>query len=301
MSLIKLVKASRIVQSSKAEINAVLEEAVSGAEPEVKRVYHNWRQTSRFSTVAWCGLVAKQFYELEGKDLDTFSRAKAYIASATACLADDLIDNYRQQNPREAYFLDNRAHKPTREGVEKNLFYQLNAILQNLLPADFQTRFGGLIQRYNIAQAESRDLDQASPEKVVRIKDATGGYPFLLLYKILFSETAFDEGFNPDYNPKRGKLPITKSGAIFNFGAMVSRLDDLSDIRLDKLAGKKSLVSEGFTSWGKISRDIEFVRAGFNRFYPSTNVENVMGFYSPRALQFATAVNNAISRVRGEI
>ncbi len=298
MSLVKLAKATKTVRDSKVEIDRVLKEAVSGSGLEIERAYAQWRQTYRLSTIACCGLLARQFYQLEDKEFDSFSRVKAHIASATACLADDLIDNYRQQNPREVYFLDDREHRPTKEGGEKNLFYRLNEVLQEILPTDFRARFGNLIQRYNVAQVESDKLGSATSEEVISIKDATGRYPFLLIYKILFPETPFHEGFNPSYNVRGGKLPTTKSGAIFNFGALMSRLDDLSDKRFDKLAGKKSLATEGLTSWGTVSRDIDFVRAGFNRFYSSANVEEVMAVYSPRALQFATCLSNTISRIR---
>jgi len=144
-----------------------------------------------------------------------------------------------------------------------------------------------LINKYNEAQRQGRKLnEELSNLELTTIKNNTGGYPAILFYKIIFPcSEDFSNDFIPYYAPKEEIMPKTKTHAIFNFGAMLSRLDDLSDLKLDKNSGTKSLATQGLVTWNSLNQDLKYVGGGLKAFFPEKEVDSAMQIYSPGTMR----------------
>lgn len=282
----------------KPEAVSVLDDVLSDS-PEVLPFYEDWKKTYRLNTVVCSAYLSKQFCRLEGNSFDEELGKRVYIASAAACVSDDLTDKSNQTDLAEVYLLDKRNHKDKPDNVEQQFFYALHSRFLHLIPSNFEVRFKNLIERYNQYQEMGRNLTTSiRPEEIVRIKNGTGGFPFLLLYAITFPETNdLPVDFEPVYSHQF--LPDTKQKAIFNYGAMVSRLDDLDDLEYDSRENRKSLATEGLTNWREIRGDVECVRRGLERFYPRGRVDEAIGIYTPVSLlRFTSKIGNLLARIR---
>jgi len=258
--------------------------------PEYASFCEAWKKTYRLNTVACSSFIAKQFFKLEGVQFDEELRKRVYVASATACVSDDLTDGSDQIDPKEVFLLDRKNHRNKTANIGQQFFYALHSGLVGILPQDFEFKFEQLIKRYNQYQEKGRGLNSdISPEEIIRIKNGTGGFPFLLLYAISFPEVDdLPASFESDYSLH--SLPETKEGAIFNYGSMLSRLDDLDDLKYDSRKNRKSLATERLTSWREIGNDIEYVRSGLERFYPKERVDSVISIYTPVRLLHLTSI-----------
>jgi len=299
MGLVSLYKAIKEMRRMKIEADGMLEKSIEDC-PEVADEYEKWRKTYRLNTTAFCAHVARQFCKLEGEEFDREKKKKAYLGSASACMSDDLTDKSLGVDSKEVYFLDERYHLDEKLEGELGLFYALHSALERSLPSDFQSRFRGLIGRYNEAQERGKELNgSAGKEEVIEIKNGTGGYPFLLLHRITFPDREdLTEDFAPDYSPRESITPMTKDHAIFNFGAMASRFDDLSDSERDKSEGRISLTTEGLVNWKTIGQDRQYVREGFLRFYPEERVESVMSIYSSCTIPILDGILSLVRKIK---
>lgn len=281
------------------EADGILLEHIRRNNPKVSQYYEQWRKTYRLNTTAATAFISEQFCKLENAKFDVERRKRIYFAAATACLSDDLVDK-AAINPRKVYFLDTRYHSANRLSEEQKLFHTFHSGLEKLLPEDFKLKFGGLIKRYNQAQERGQQLNgKLTDETLRKIKDGTGGYPSLLLHRITFPEREDPtlNGFAPAYTPKGREIPKTEEEAIFNYGAMLSRIDDLSDLKWDKIEGRKSLATENYVTWNSLKQDVDYVKNGLNRFYSEEIVSEVMDFYDPRTIRMVNFIGNLITRL----
>ncbi len=286
MGLGDIVHAVKETREFRKEAEIALSQALPSC-LELETEYKSWRKTYRLNTIACCTFVANQLCKLEGKAFDNEKRQRVYFGAAAACISDDLIDKSHNFNSREVYFLDSHTYSMEKTSSLQKLFYVFHSKLERLLPQNFESRFKELISRYNEAQKHGRKLNKEIDDlELITIKDNTGGYPAALFYKIIFPDSGdFPEDFSPDYSPRKGRLPKTKMHAIFNFGAMFSRLDDLSDLKPDKENKVKSLATQGLVTWNSLEQDVKYVKDGLKIFFPEKKVESVMEIYSPSAMK----------------
>lgn len=292
MGLISLYKGIKDIKQMKAEADIVLEETIANY-PELRQEYERWRTTHRINTTAYCAFIAGQFCKLEGIKFDEEKRKIAYLGSAAACISDDLIDKTASIDIREVYFLDTMNHQTAKREDEQGLFYAFHSGLESLLPDDFKSRFNELIGLYNKAQMWGRKLNwHPNHEEITEIKNGTGGYPILVLYSIIFPENNDSiRDFIDFYVPQEMKMPETKANAIFNYGAMISRADDLADLELDKAEGRKSLATEGLVTWKSLEQDIKYAKKGLKKFYPEKTVDLAMNICSAWAIYLGSIMS----------
>ena len=298
MGLISLYKEIKDIKNMKSEADIVLRDSVANY-PELAQEYQRWRKTYRMNTTVCSAFIARQFCKLEGMEFDEEKRKKAYLGSAAACISDDLIDKTTSIDIREVYFLDTINHQTAKREDEQGLFYAFHSGLENLLPDDFKSRSGELIGLYNQAQMWGRKLNwHPNHEEIIEIKNGTGGYPILLFYNIVFPENEDStRDLIPLYAPQEMKMPETKAGAIFNYGAMMSRADDLADLELDKAEGRKSLATEGLVTLKSLGQDIKYVKDGLKKFYPEKVVDLAMNLCSVRTIRSVSAMTKTMTKI----
>ncbi|MCK5063035.1 MAG: hypothetical protein KAR23_03840 [Candidatus Aenigmarchaeota archaeon] len=298
MGTIKLVKALKDIRQLKKEADVVLEDIIVERYPELESAYDRWSDTYRMNTTAVCAYMAYHFCRLEGVDFDSDRKKKAYVSTAAAVISDDLIDYKIVKDASEAYMLQSSGITDKNTHYLKALFNAFNSYLEEILPDSFCTEFKELIEQYNLAQEKSLMLDEdISKDDIILIKNGTGGYPSLLLYSIMFPENEDHvKDIDPSY-PVNSKLPSKKSQAIFNYGVMVSHLDDIMDLNYDKIMGKKSLATEGIISWDSLNSDIRYVGSGLEKFYPKKNVKDVMNLFSPTSIRTVLFMLNMLERI----
>ncbi|MDP3728487.1 MAG: hypothetical protein Q8R18_03465 [bacterium] len=291
-SLMRLFRIYRKLKQGETEAYKVLEDFVSENHSSQFPTYQRWSSTPRkLACPALTTMLGEQFCYLEDQELTRQRKDIALFSGAAARISDDLTDS-RLVEPAEVYLLDAKQRDNVTE--EQSLFYLFNERLEELVsPFDFKNRFRNLIKKYNEAQQRGRDLQNPlSTQEVVTIKDQTGGYPFLLLHALMFPHQEDPSlNFSPNYNPNNGTVK-TKSEALFNLGALVSRLDDIYDEKLDRKTGHKSLATEGVTSWKTIEKEIVYVDGGLRQFYPDDRVEKTMDDYKAQISRLAVLVNN---------
>ncbi|MBA7576811.1 hypothetical protein ES708_18653 [subsurface metagenome] len=158
------------------------------------------------------------------------------------------------------------------------------------IASNFNNLHSRIIYEYNLAQKDSRQLfnQNISKERIIEIKDKTGGYAILLLKAMIFPENDFEENdFVYTENPK------TKNEALYSFGAWLSRIDDLWDIEKDNLIGLKQLATERVVTWDSIISETEKMKNGLKEYYPSSKVNQVIQKY------FAPLIDKEIYRKYG--
>lgn len=298
MGMISLCKAIKDMKRMKTEAAVALGDAVKD-HPELSAEYEKWIGTYRLNTTAASAYVAGQFCNLEGMRFNEERRKRAYLGSATACISDDLIDKTSTIKPGEVYLFDGRGQSINKDEYPAlGLFYAFHSGLEGLLPGNFKSRFRGLITKYNLSQEQGRKLNgNVNNIEIVKIKNEIGGYSFLLLHRIIFpEENDLGNGFTPFYLPKT-TLPATKDNAIFNFGAMFCRLDDLDDLEKDKGENRRSLATEGLVTWKSLKQDIMYVKNGFRIFYPRDRVDLFMSIYSPWSMHLVSNIGNLLEKI----
>jgi len=211
--------------------------------------------------------------DLEERVFDENKKYLSFFAGATARMSDDLLDNGIVQ-PEEVYLLHNA---PTRNGKTDSLrlFYALDSGLADLLPQDFSQDFENVIWQFNQSQTDSLRLlkGELTSQELIDIKNRTGGYSALLLYSFLFPEFGdLSKNSVGNYNPS-GNPPRTKTEALYNFGAWLSRVDDLWDKSYDKKKGMRQLATEGIVSWKGLKPETEYTFHGLSLFYPPERIQ----------------------------
>ena len=296
MGLIDLLKAKQRISCFKTEAEQVLRELI-GKSDDLSTVYEKWRKTFRLNTVACSAFTAYNFCEFEGTEFDEVKRRRVYVASATACIADDLMDSPACPDARQYYLFDIQQDEQVISTTE-NLFYFFHTELEKLAGDSFASRQSVLIKRFNKVQEAGSKLNKGmDKDEVIRVKDGTGGYSALLLYAITLPESdALPVDFIPQYNLMIP--PSTKSHAIFNYGAFLSRLDDLNDKYWDRSEGRISLASEGHISWSSLQQDIDYLRTGLSQFYPIIRVNDVMSIFTVNSMRFTFGVTNTVARMK---
>ncbi len=294
MGLLEILKAVKQTKSLKNEARMILSKTLEHF-PSLKSEYETWSKTFRLNSVACSAYITGQLCYLEGREFSLDKRTRVYVVAAAACIADDLIDK-ENIDPKTLTFFDSRNHS-TPENSQQALFYIFHSELEGLLPKNFKLRFNELIKRCNQAQEQGRSLNtQLKPEEIIEIKDHTGGYPALLLYKITFPDTERIESFKPDYSPLKNTPPVSKEHAIFNLGAMLSRLDDLSDLKTDRENNQRSLASENLVTWKSFKDDVKYTKEGLKLFYPTKKVNRIMKLYSPNLIKLSDSAEKLISK-----
>lgn len=292
MSIKGMYKGLKELKKLKVEADDFLKENVQSV-PKVSEEYERWRKTHRINTVAVSAFVAKQICGLEKQDFNKAKRKIAYLGSAVAGISDDLIDR-NLINPEKVYFLDRKMHRRNNLKGELGLFHIFHHELEKLIPNTFKNDFKEIISKFNFSQKQGRRLKgDLSKEDLIKIKDETGGYSFILLHRLMFPNNPdLPKNFNPNYSPEEMNMPKTKDHAFFNFGAMFSRIDDLDDLKYDKINGMKSLATERIITWNSLRRDIKYTKKGLKKFYSLKRVDSVMSFYSVNISHFISVIYN---------
>lgn len=290
MGLVSLCKSVISVKRLKFEAEHVLDNEIAdmcGFNPE----YENWKKTYRLNTVAISGFLADQLCKLEGEKFDYEKRKIAYFGASAACISDDLIDKGIKD------FKSFRLFSKKQSGNE--LFDMFNSNLMKLLPEGFAEKFRNIIGFYNYSQEQTSNLlKDIESSEVLKIKNNTGGFPLILLDRMMFPEKEdLPNDFHPNYDSIKKTLPLSKDEAIFNYGAMISRIDDLNDLEWDFAEGRKSLATEGLVTWKSLKEEFNYVRGGLRDFYPKKNVDNVMDIYSPLIIHLSSDIVNFRARM----
>jgi len=244
--------------------------------------YVSWFDQKRnINAAAITKIINAAVCDLEGRVFDENKKYLSFFAGATARMSDDLLDNGIVQ-PEEAYLLHNT---PVKKGktLSLRLFYALDSGLADLLPQDFSQDFENVIQQFNQAQADSLRLlkGELTSQELIDIKNRTGGYSALLLYSFLFPEFGdLSRDSVGNYNSS-GNPPRTKTEALYNFGAWLSRVDDLWDKPYDKKKGMRQLATEGIITWRGLKPETEYTFRGLSLFYPHERVQVFRGRFKP--------------------
>lgn len=218
---------------------------------------------------------------LEGRIFDDHKKTLSFFAGATARMSDDLLDNGIVR-AKEVFLLDNDPTRTARISSLR-LLYALENRLADLLPPNFSSDFRNIISLFNQAQADSAMLlkSEVTPREIIDLKNRTGGYSVLLLYSFLFPELGdLNLDFKQSYYPN-GNVPRTKQEALYNFGAWLSRVDDLLDKPYDKKIGMKQLATEGLITWRKLKQETEYTFHGLSSFYPLDRVKEFREIFEP--------------------
>ena len=301
MGIITLCKSIKKINEFKDEAKEIL----ANVEEEgnvCSNDYKKWQETYRINTVACSSFISGQLCGLEGIDFDISRRKIAYFGSASACISDDVIDKNPDLDARRFRFLDSQYHSNGKDDETQRLFYTFHSGLENLLPNEFKERFNQLIEKYNQFQEMAGDLKKdITPEEVLNIKNGTGGYPILLLHRMMFPRYwDIPQNFSPNYDSSNIILPRTKDEAIFNFGALISRIDDLSDLEWDLKDSRKSLATEKLVTWNSLNEDIKYVKEGLARFYPDKRVKSAMRLYSAPTMHAVHNIENLVYKIRSK-
>lgn len=293
-SFMSLIKSISELRWMKPEADSVLKNTVSSNILASKQ-YAAWKKGYRLNTTIYSAHFALQFCKLEGFDFNFTRRKMAYLGSATACISDDLIDNSDDWDLDKVAFLDCEGHKIGDKSL--SLFYSFHEGLQQLLPDYFIVKHSNLIDRYNTLQEKSKLLmGDLSNKELTEIKNGTGGYPFLLLHRIMFPDREdIADDFAPCYNPQ-GSLPSNEDHAIFNYGALISRIDDLDDLRQDISEKRLSLATRNLITWSSINQDLLYVRKGLEKFYSTDRVDEVMNVYSSTGMRLLSLLGSCVAK-----
>jgi len=294
MKLVNLCKTIIDLKKLKKDAKRVLDNEIANSH-ELITEYNKWKRTYRLNTVVLSAFLANQLCKLEERGFDYKRRKRAYVGASTACISDDIIDKGAIKDSRKVRLLTS-----TPEPLEDfRLFYSFNSCLVKLLPNDFTKRFKKLIEKYNYVQEKARTLTKnLNPKEVLEIKNNTGGFPLILLHRIMFPEKKdLPNDFHPNYDSIKETLPLSKDEAIFNYGVMISRIDDLNDLEWDIEEGRKSLATERLVTWKTLKIDVNYVGKGFRKFYSKSNVDKIMSVYSPLMMHFASDIVNFRARM----
>jgi hypothetical protein len=199
------------------------------------------------------------------------------FAGSTAAISDDLLDYQLGIDYDKLLLLGD--YKETEDKGELGLFSVFNQRLTNSLPSNFRDRFNKTIVEYNRAQRDSKKLldTEITREEIVDTKNRAGGYSILLLHAMIYPEESVNITC-PDYR----RVPSTKQEALYNYGAWLSRVDDLWDIDNDVSKGMKQLATEGIILWETLQEETERMKSGLKFHYSSERVEEmILRHYSP--------------------
>ncbi len=193
------------------------------------------------------------------------------LAGSTAAVSDDIIDSQSNIPYEKLRLLGD--YKENLESGNLGLFYAFNQSLVRVLPFDFRERFKEIINQYNMAQEDSSKLFDPSitKEEIIDVKDRAGGYSILLLHAMMFPDEPVMM-----YNPKYLRHPTSKQETFYIFGAWLSRVDDLWDIRKDKLNGMKQLATERIVTWKSLSSETQRMKECLEAFFPRKRVEGMI-------------------------
>ena len=193
------------------------------------------------------------------------------LAGSTAAVSDDIIDSQSDISHNKLRLLED--YERSVEGGNLGLFYAFNQGLLRVLPSDFRARFKEIIDQYNRAQEDSAKLFDPSITKgeIIDIKNRAGGYSILLLHAMISSGERIIVD-NLDYL----RYPMTKQEALYTYGAWLSRVDDLWDIRKDRLKWMKQLATERIITWESLPSETQRMKEGLETHFPRTSVERVI-------------------------
>ena len=232
-----LLKLNKEAKLTAVEADIILKSYVRQNHPNLMDEYNSWTRNKRnLTAMVITKFGSEALCDLEGKLFNEYMKDVSFFGGAIGRIADDLLDN-GEVNPEEVYILNNEVYE---NGNQKlSLFYCLSEGIKFLLPVYFEKDFGNIIREFNKSQEDSLKLLNPfiHPEKIIDIKDRTGGYSVLLSYSAIFPEEedlslSLVGGYNLN-----GSSPITKADALYNFGAWLSRVDDLYDKHYDKKKG----------------------------------------------------------------
>ena len=244
--------------------------------PALISVYDEWASIKRnINCPALTSLLGERLCELEKRVFDLNKRNVSFFAGAAGRISDDLIDD-RIVSAEEVYFLGD--NKKESKNSKQLLFYAFNDRTIELLPKDFMEKFSDIIKLYNDAQREGSCLSgDYDFQRIKEVKDKTGGYPILLLYNLMNPEERdLSVNFSPNYDSQNWTLPKTKGEAIFNLGVFMSRADDVYDKEFDMKQGIKSIATESDFGWKDVRREIKYIEAGLERFYPKESIKETI-------------------------
>lgn len=280
--MVSLFRLRRETSRSAEEAMRVLECYIRNNHPDLEKEYMLWfTQRRNINVAGFTRLINKSLCDLEGGVFDEHKKQVSFFAGAAARVADDLIDT-RTVAPEEVYLLNSNENNG-KDTPSLRLFHALDNGLESLLPQNFRSDFKNVIKEFNQAQGDSvRLLDEdVSLEDLVSIRDRVGGYSVLLLYGFVFPEEGdLSEGLAGSYDPN-GSLPETKAEALYNFGAWLSRTDDLWDMPYDKRIGMKQLATEGCVTWSSLKQETKYTLEGLGLYYPEEKVRRFRETYRP--------------------
>ncbi len=253
----------------------IFNEYIKGSYPNLLEEYNSWIGNRR--TIDPAVFINETLCDLEGRVFDGNRKIVSFFAGAAGGISDGLVDSGSVE-PSEIFLLNTDGYRnKTERDQHLKLFYAFNDGLANLLPVTFCRDFINVLKEYNQAQADSIRLfdKETSCEEIIDIKNRAGGYSVILLYGFLFPEAGdLSMNLTECYDPN-GDLAKTKCEALYNFGAWLSRVDDLWDESHDKKKGMKQLATERCVTWGSLKQETDYTFNGLSRYYPSKRVARI--------------------------
>lgn len=282
--IINLVKWYREIPRSAQEAADILDSYIKKTNPNLLDECNRFFSESKnINVTVLAQTIGEAVCNLENEPFDENKRQISIFAGATARVSDNLLDN-RVLSPEKVFLLNLRSRENTKDSIpNQKLFYALDDRLTELLPSNFILDFRQVIELYNQAQADSVKLfEQIDREDIISIKDRAGGYSALLSYSFLFPKFG-DPTLNliGCYEPHNRVFPKTKAEALYNFGAWLSRIDDLCDEPYDKKICMKQLATEGCVTWDSLRQETDYTFGGLKYFYLKEKVERFREVFKP--------------------
>ncbi len=223
--------------------------------------------------------LAGSLCDLEGAAFEDNIFSVSVFAGASGTIADDIIEENAFEDTTQVELLTNQTHRSIPNSKKMELFYAFDTGLNHLLPTGFARYNNEIISRYNKAQIDSRKLfcPSVTKEDVIDIRNRVGGYTLILLHGLLFPDRISSiKDVNEEY---KQSPPLSKSQALYNFGAWTNRVDDLWDEEKDRKIGMKQLATEGCITWDNLPIETRYVSIGLSLYYPKDNVDKVFKEY----------------------
>ncbi len=215
--------------------------------------------------------ISKAMCDLEGYIYGERELKISVLAGSTAAVSDDLIDSQLDIPHTKLRLL--KDYRGIVEDGSLGLFYIFNRALLGALPTYFRERFKETIRGYNKAQEDSTRLfdPTITRDEIINIKDRAGGYSILLLHAMIFPHESVIVN-NPNYQ----RNPLTKQEALYNYGAWLSRVDDLWDATKDSSRGMKQLATEGIATWESLPAETQRMKEGLETHFSRTRVKSMI-------------------------
>ena len=215
--------------------------------------------------------ISKAICNLEGHIYGERELRISVLAGSAAAVSDDLIDSKSNIPCNRLRLLEDYGRNV--ESGSLGLFRAFNQGLLGTLPTDFREQFKETIRQYNKAQEDSAILfyPLITRDEVMDIKDRAGGYSILLLHAMMFP----NEGVmvtNPNYQ----RNPITKQESLYNYGAWLSRVDDLWDATKDGSRGMKQLATERIVTWESLPTETQRMKKGLEAHFSRARVKDMI-------------------------